>query len=63
VIARLGAHTTLELFDDADHSFRAPARTGRSDAAIRAGIVNAMEKWIDATLHRAIEPALPGAIR
>ena len=29
---RLGARATLELFDDADHSFHVPARTGRKDA-------------------------------
>ena len=63
LIDRLGARATLELFDDADHGFHVPARTGRSDADIRAGIVQAMEEWIDSTMRRAIEPAAMGAMR
>jgi hypothetical protein len=63
VVARLGSRATLELFDDADHSFHVPARTGRTDADIRARIVNAMERWIDSTMSRAAEPAASGAMR
>ena len=35
-----------ELFDDADHSFHVPARTGRKDAQIRAEMADAMAAWI-----------------
>ena len=63
VIDRLGARATLALFDDADHSFHVPARSGRSDADIRSGIVNAMESWIDSTIDRETEPAVPRAMR
>jgi hypothetical protein len=32
LVKRLGKRATLELFDDADHSFHVPARSGRNDA-------------------------------
>src|ERR1700759_5115772 len=34
VVASLGKRATLRLFDDADHSFHVPARTGRKDADV-----------------------------
>ena len=37
---------TLKLFQDADHSFHVPARTGRKDSEIRAELVDAMASWI-----------------
>jgi len=63
VIDRLGARATLALFDDADHAFHVPARTGRRGADVRSGIVNAMESWIDSTIDRATEPAVSGGMR
>ena len=63
VIARLGTRATLELFEAADHSFHAPARTGRNDADIRAAVVAATRKWIDSTIRATAEPAIPGAMR
>src|SRR3977135_1933188 len=33
---QLGARATLKLFQDADHSFHVPARTGRKDSEVRA---------------------------
>ena len=63
VVARLGARATLELFEDADHSFHVPARTGRRDGDIRAAIVAAIIEWIDATICAAAAPATPGAMR
>ncbi len=44
---RLGARATLRLFDDADHSFHVPARTGRKDADVRAEMADALARWID----------------
>ena len=46
VVARLGAGATLRLFDDADHSFHVPARTGRKDSAVRAEMADAFATWI-----------------
>src|SRR5205823_14484277 len=35
VCKQLGERATLKLFQDADHSFHVPARTGRKDAEVR----------------------------
>ncbi len=36
---------TLKLFDDADHSFHVPARTGRKDPEVRAEMLDALAAW------------------
>jgi len=46
----LGTRATLRLFDDADHSFHVPARTGRKDSEIRTELADAIADWIDARL-------------
>ena len=46
LVTRLGAHATLQLFADADHSFHVPARTGRKDADVRAELLDALAAWI-----------------
>jgi len=43
---QLGARATLKLFQDANHSFHVPARTGRKDAEVKAELVDAAAKWI-----------------
>ncbi len=43
----LGARATLKLFQDADHSFHLPARTGRTDAQVRGEMLDALAAWID----------------
>ena len=63
IVARLGARATLQLFEEADHSFHVPARTGRKDADIRAAMAVAARKWIDSTLRAPAESATPGAMR
>jgi predicted alpha/beta-hydrolase family hydrolase len=52
VIDRLGARATLELLQDADHSFHVPARTGRKDPQVRAEMLDALAKWISARRGR-----------
>jgi predicted alpha/beta-hydrolase family hydrolase len=44
---RLGERATLELVADADHSFHVPARSGRTDAQVRAGLLDTFVRWID----------------
>ena len=44
---RLGSRATLKLFQDADHSFHVPARTGRNDSEIRTEMLDAFAKWIE----------------
>jgi uncharacterized protein len=52
--ARLAARATLRLFQDADHSFHVPARTGRKDSEIMAEMLDVLAAWIDTLLPRAI---------
>jgi predicted alpha/beta-hydrolase family hydrolase len=58
LVARLGERATLELFEDADHSFHVPARSGRKDAEVRAAMLDAMAAWSD--FNAPARP--PGAI-
>jgi len=46
LIERLGALATLKLFDDADHSFHVPARSGRKDAEIVRELASVLAAWI-----------------
>ena len=46
VVAGLGARATLALFEDADHSFHVPAKTGRKDADVLGEILDAAAAWI-----------------
>ena len=48
VMTKLGSRATLRLFEDADHSFHVPARTGRKDAEVRAELAEAIARWMDA---------------
>jgi predicted alpha/beta-hydrolase family hydrolase len=43
----LGSRTTLKLFQDADHSFHVPARSGRNDADVRAEMLDVLTGWVD----------------
>jgi uncharacterized protein len=47
---KLGARATLKLFDDADHSFHVPARSGRKDAQVRGEILDALAAWVDGVI-------------
>ena len=51
---QLGARATLKLFQDADHSFHVPARTGRKDPEIMAGISDALADWIGKAIARTV---------
>jgi predicted alpha/beta-hydrolase family hydrolase len=45
LVERLGPRASLRLFDEADHSFHVPARTGRKDAEVRAEMLDALATW------------------
>lgn len=45
-VAGLGSRAALALFDDADHSFHVPARTGRRDADVLGAILDAAAAWM-----------------
>jgi hypothetical protein len=42
----LKPRATLKLFDGADHSFHVPARSGRTDAQVRAEMLDFVAAWI-----------------
>jgi len=50
LIKRLGARATLKLFDDADHSFHVPAKTGRKDADVMTELLDTLAAWIGAVI-------------
>ena len=41
----LGKRASLTLFQDADHSFHVPARSGRKDPEVRAELWDAAAEW------------------
>ena len=48
---QLGGRATLELFEDADHSFHVPrGERARSDAEVRVDVLDAFERWAAALL-------------
>ena len=47
VVKGLGKRATLCLFDEADHSFHVPARTGRKDPEVRGEVLDAFAKWAE----------------
>jgi predicted alpha/beta-hydrolase family hydrolase len=47
LVRKLGSKATLHLVDDANHSFRVPARAGRKEADVMAELADALAAWID----------------
>jgi predicted alpha/beta-hydrolase family hydrolase len=46
VARRLGDRATLEIVEEADHSFHVPARTGRKDAEVMKDLLDRAARWI-----------------
>jgi predicted alpha/beta-hydrolase family hydrolase len=57
LIESLGARARLELFEDADHSFHVPARSGRSDTSVMDEMLDAIAQWSGA-LAREVRTAV-----
>ena len=55
LVARLGNRAELKLFADADHSFHVPARSGRTDADLRAELATALADWIKSVVGRSAD--------
>jgi predicted alpha/beta-hydrolase family hydrolase len=53
LVDHLGRRATLTLFQDADHSFHVPARTGRKDVDVRREMLDALAAWIDGVVASA----------
>ena len=47
----LGGRANLRLFQDADHSFHVPARSGRTDREVRADMLDAFAAWGEGSEH------------
>jgi predicted alpha/beta-hydrolase family hydrolase len=64
---RLGKATTLKLYENADHSFHVPVRSGSTDEEVHAQVTETVGVWIDrmretsrqAKYQASIEPS-PG---
>jgi hypothetical protein len=56
LVEQLGSLATLRLFQDADHSFHVPARTGRRDQDVRTEMLDTMANWIESVLAAAAAP-------
>ena len=54
VCAALDRRATLKLFEGADHCFHVPARSGRTDAQIRAEMLDALAAWIETAIKAPI---------
>jgi len=48
----LGARATLRLFEDADHSFHVPARSGRKDTEVMSEMLDTFAAWADGVVAR-----------
>ncbi len=46
VVGRLGPQARLERFEDADHSFGVPKRTGRTAAEVEADLLARLVAWL-----------------
>jgi predicted alpha/beta-hydrolase family hydrolase len=44
-VKELGERATLRLYDDADHSFHVPRRSGRTDAQVLGEMLDALAEW------------------
>jgi uncharacterized protein len=47
LVKRLGRRATLRLIEDANHSFRVPAKTGLKEAEIMTELADTLTGWID----------------
>ena len=52
VTQRLGARVSLQLFRNADHSFRVPGRSAAKDAEVRSNMMDALAAWTFAVISR-----------
>ena len=53
VVKSLGKKATLKLFDQADHSFHVPAKSGRKDGEVMSEMLDTMAAWIDKVIAKA----------
>jgi uncharacterized protein len=56
LVRDLGRIATLNLLADADHSFHVPARSGRSDAQVLAGMLDTLTAWMQSLTPSPTSP-------
>jgi predicted alpha/beta-hydrolase family hydrolase len=61
--AALGRRVTLKLFQDADHSFHVPARSGRTDRQVLSEMLDAFAAWADGVIAAGDKPAHSPLVR
>jgi predicted alpha/beta-hydrolase family hydrolase len=50
LVERLGKRATLKLFQEADHSFHVPVRTGRTDVEVRTEVLDTLASWLQSVV-------------
>ena len=53
LVGKLGSRATLHVAEGADHSFHVPARSGRTDAEVRAELLQVFAEWSTALIEGA----------
>jgi len=53
VISALGARAEVRWFEDADHSFHVPAKSGKNDRQALIEVVTALAQWMTSVVSRA----------
>jgi hypothetical protein len=51
VTARLGSAATMQVIEGADHSFKVPKRSGRTNEETVDQMADATARWADALTH------------
>jgi predicted alpha/beta-hydrolase family hydrolase len=46
LVQQFGPRATLDVIDDADHSFHVRKRSGRDDAQVLAALADSIARWI-----------------
>jgi hypothetical protein len=58
VVAKIGDRASLKGFEDADHSFHVPKKSGSNDAEVLQALADTMSRWMAAAIPAdvSIEP-------
>jgi len=54
LVQKLGARATLKLFEEANHSFHVPARSGRKDPEVRNEMLDILADWVQKVLSNSL---------
>jgi predicted alpha/beta-hydrolase family hydrolase len=54
LVQKLGVRATLKLFEEANHSFHVPARSGRKDPEVRNEILDVLAGWVQKVLSNSL---------